>query len=73
MYSTLLFSGGLLVYIFRCIPRELFNGLMVCPFTWISDEYHVKNATFFCFTCFTLVFFTWITGVPIHVYISSEV
>ena len=50
--------------------------LMVYPFTWISDGYHVKNAILFCFTCFPRVFFTWIIGVPIHVYIwwiSSEV
>ena len=50
--------------------------LMVYLFTWISDGYHVKNATWFCLTCFSCVFFIWIIGVPIHVYIcwiSSEV
>ena len=43
------------------------RGWMVYPFTWISDEYHVKNATLLCFTCFPRVFFTGIIS------ISSEV
>ena len=84
-FQPYLFSCVIHVAFFMWIIGEDFQvystwivscGLMVYMFTWMSDGYHVKNATLFCFTCFPRVFFTWIIGVPIHVYIwwiSSDV
>ena len=58
------FSGVFHVNCFTWINGEY-------PFMWISGVYHMKNATWFSFTCFSRVFSTWNIGVglPIHVLI----